>query len=95
VRGGWRSSAKKLGNGKRRSLKATTPALPVARILPTAGAHLLNQPSRRFAVTDNDPAARITSMMAIMITGRRHVVPAIAIADELTYDLCERGGMWC
>ncbi len=76
------------------SLKATTPALDAVRIMPDGRRTFFNQliaAFRGWADSRNDPGRAITFGDGSPIT-QGDMAPAIAIADELTYDLAWLAG---
>ncbi len=76
------------------SLRATTPALPAIRTLPDGRKSFFNQliaAFRGWADSRNDPNRSITFGDTTPITAQ-DMAPAIALADELTYDLAWQPG---
>ena len=76
------------------SLRATTPALPAVRTLDDGRRTFFNQliaAFRGWADSRNDPNKAITFGDGTAITSQ-DMAPAIAIADELTYDLAWQAG---
>ena len=76
------------------ALRATTPALDAVRLLPDGRRTFFNQliaAFRGWADSRNDPNRAITFGNGTPITSE-DMAPAIAIADELTYDLAWQAG---